>query len=147
MHISWCLPATPAHLEGWACLRGNTQLYVEARSPGNIRSAKTRSFMAIQKCFHQIHRKLYTLFSPKRHSQVSMWKQADLGGALHSWFYKREEELLVYAWFIPFSTVLSFRHISIQFIDVLCNVTLASGIICPHFIWTANLIFICYFLN
>jgi len=59
---------------------------------------------------------------------------SDLGGALHSWFYKREEELLVYAWFIPFSTVLSFRHISIQFIDVLCNVTLASGIICPHFI-------------
>lgn len=67
-------------------------------SPGNIRSAKTRSFMAIQKCFRQIHWKLYALFSPKQHRSLCGSKlYSDLGGALHSWFYRREEELLVYA--------------------------------------------------
>lgn len=56
------------------------------------------SFVAIQKCFHQTHWKLYTLFSPKQRRSLCRSKlYSDLGGALHSWFYRREEELLVYA--------------------------------------------------
>ena len=42
--------------------------------------------------------------------------------------------------FIVYSalTLLSFRYTSIQFIDVLYNVTLASGIICPRSIFNSQ---------